>query len=78
MGTTIQIVLVVAPLLVIIGRLIGQPMDLAFTSFEVVSIVLASVITRELVQDGKANWFEGVLLIATYIIIAIGYFHLPD
>jgi Ca2+:H+ antiporter len=53
-------------------------MDLAFTSFEVVSIVLASVITRELVQDGKANWFEGVLLIATYIIIAIGYFHLPD
>jgi Ca2+:H+ antiporter len=78
MGTTIQIVLVVAPLLVIIGRLIGQPMDLAFTSFEVVSIVLASVITRELVQDGKANWFEGVLLIATYLIIAIGYFHLPD
>jgi Ca2+:H+ antiporter len=78
MGTTIQIVLVVAPLLVIIGRLIGKPMDLAFTSFEVVSIVLASVITRELVQDGKANWFEGVLLIATYIIIAIGYFHLPD
>lgn len=78
MGTTIQIVLVVAPLLVIIGRFIGQPMDLAFTSFEVVSIVLASVITRELVQDGKANWFEGVLLIATYIIIAIGYFHLPD
>ena len=78
MGTTIQIVLVVAPLLVIIGRLIGQPMDLAFTSFEVVSIVLAPVITRELVQDGKANWFEGVLLIATYIIIAIGYFHLPD
>ena len=78
MGTTIQIVLVVAPLLVIIGRFIGQPMDLALTSFEVVSIVLASVITRELVQDGKANWFEGVLLIATYIIIAIGYFHLPD
>lgn len=78
MGTTIQTVLVVAPLLVIIGRLIGQPMDLAFTSFEVVSIVLASVITRELVQDGKANWFEGVLLIATYIIIAIGYFHLPN
>lgn len=78
MGTTIQIVLVVAPLLVIIGRFIGQPMDLAFTSFEVVSIVLASVITRELVQDGKANCFEGVLLIATYIIIAIGYFHLPD
>lgn len=78
MGTTIQTVLVVAPLLVIGGRLIGQPMDLAFSSFEVVSIVLASVITRELVQDGKANWFEGVLLIATYLILAIGYFHLPS
>jgi Ca2+:H+ antiporter len=77
-GSSIQLMLLVAPLLVFAGRFIGQPMDLAFTSFEVVSIVLATMITRELIQDGKANWFEGVLLLAVYLILAIGFFHLPD
>ena len=77
-GSSIQLMLLVAPLLVFAGRFIGQPMDLAFTSFEVVAIVLATMITRELIQDGKANWFEGVLLLAVYLILAIGFFHLPD
>jgi Ca2+:H+ antiporter len=77
-GTTIQIVLLVAPLLVFAGMVLGQPMDLAFTSFEVVAIVLATVITRELIQDGRANWFEGCLLLGVYLILAIGFFHLPD
>lgn len=77
-GSTIQLVLLVAPLLVFVARGLGQPMDLAFTSFEVVAIVLATVITRELIQDGKANWFEGLLLIAVYAILAIGFFHLPE
>jgi Ca2+:H+ antiporter len=76
-GSTIQTVLLVAPLLVFAGQVLGQPMDLAFTSFEVVAIVLATVITRELIQDGRANWFEGVLLLAAYAILAIGFFHLP-
>ncbi len=77
-GSTIQMVLLVAPLLVLIGQIVGQPMDLAFTSFEVVAIVLAVMITRELIQDGKANWFEGVLLVAVYAILAIGFYHLPE
>jgi Ca2+:H+ antiporter len=77
-GSTIQIVLLVAPLLVFAGILLGQPMDLAFTSFEVVAIVLATVITRELIQDGRATWFEGCLLLGVYVILAIGFFHLPD
>jgi len=77
-GSTIQLVLLVAPLLVFAGRVLGVPMDLAFTAFEVVAIVLAAMITRELIQDGKANWFEGVLLLAVYAILAIGFFHLPD
>jgi Ca2+:H+ antiporter len=67
----------VAPLLVFTGIALGRPMDLAFTSFEVVAIVLATLITRELIQDGKCNWFEGVLLLAVYLILAIGFFHLP-
>jgi len=77
-GSTIQLVLLVAPLLVFTGQIIGQPMDLAFTFFEVVAIVLATLITRELIQDGKATWFEGCLLLGVYLILAIGFFHLPD
>ncbi|MCE9629518.1 MAG: calcium/proton exchanger [Planctomycetia bacterium] len=77
-GSTIQLVLLVAPLLVFTGRIIGQPMDLAFTGFEVVAIVLATVITRDLIEDGKANWFEGFLLLGVYTILAIGFFHLPE
>ncbi|RLS35816.1 MAG: calcium/proton exchanger [Planctomycetota bacterium] len=76
-GSTIQLVLLVAPLLVFAGRLLGQPMDLRFTSFEVVAIVLATLITREIIEDGKANWFEGFLLLGVYVILAIGFFHLP-
>jgi Ca2+:H+ antiporter len=77
-GSTIQLVLLVAPLLVFMGRVIGQPMDLAFTGFEVVAIVLATVITRDLLEEGKANWFEGFLLLGVYVILAIGFYHLPE
>lgn len=77
-GSTIQLVLLVAPLLVFTGRLLGEPMDLAFTGFEVAAIVLATVITRELIGEGKSNWFEGCLLLGAYVILAIGFYHLPD
>jgi Ca2+:H+ antiporter len=77
-GSTIQLVLLVAPLLVFAGYVMGQPMDLAFTPFEVVAIVLATMITRELIEDGKANWFEGCLLLGVYLILAIGFYHLPE
>ena len=77
-GSTIQLVLLVAPLLVFAGRILGQPMDLAFTAFEVVAIVLAALITRELIDEGKANWFEGFLLLSVYAILAIGFYHLPS
>jgi len=77
-GSTIQLVLLVAPLLVFGGRLLGEPMDLAFTGFEVVAIVLATLITREMIGEGKSNWFEGCLLLGVYVILAIGFYHLPD
>lgn len=77
-GSTIQLVLLVAPLLVFWGRLLGEPMDLAFTGFEVVAIVVATLITREMIGEGKSNWFEGCLLLGVYAILAIGFYHLPD
>jgi Ca2+:H+ antiporter len=77
-GSTIQMVLLVAPLLVFTGVVIGEPMNLAFSVFEVVAIVLAIVIAREVMNAGQANWMEGLVLLATYLILAIGFYHLPD
>ena len=77
-GSTIQMVLLVAPLLVFTGVAIGEPMNLAFSVFEVVAIVLAIVVAREIMNAGQANWMEGLVLLATYLILAIGFYHLPD
>jgi Ca2+:H+ antiporter len=77
-GSTIQLVLLVAPLLVLTGGLLGEPMNLAFSGFEVVAIVIAVVVARELIDDGKVSWMEGVLLLATYAIFVLAFYHLPD
>ncbi len=77
-GSTIQMVLLVAPLLVFTGVALGEPMNLAFSVFEVVAIVLAIFVAREVMNAGQANWMEGLVLLATYSILAIGFYHLPD
>ena len=77
-GSTIQMVLFVAPLLVFTGLFFGESMNLSFSMFEVVSIVLAIIIAREIINAGKATWIEGLMLLATYLILVIGFYHLPD
>ena len=77
-GSTIQMVLFVAPMLVFTGLFVGESMNLSFSMFEVVSIVLAIIIAREIINAGKATWIEGLMLLATYLILAIGFYHLPD
>ncbi len=47
-------------------------------SFGVVAIVLAVVVARELIADGRVTWMEGVLLLATYAILGFSFYHLPD
>ncbi len=76
MGSSLLVALLVAPLLVIVGQVIGQPMDLNFNLFEVVAIAIA-VITANLISlDGRSNWLEGMLLLATYAILGASfYFH---
>lgn len=76
-GSATQIVLVVAPLLVIAGAAWGQPMNLVFNTFELVAIVLAVVIVNFVVQDGESNWLEGLQLLAAYAIMAIAFYLLP-
>ncbi len=76
-GSATQIVLLVAPVLVLLGALLGQPMNLVFTTLELVATVLAVVIVNFVVQDGETNWLEGLQLLAAYAIMAIAFFLLP-
>jgi Ca2+:H+ antiporter len=78
MGSSLLVALLVAPILVLVGIAIGQPMDLNFNPFEVVAVAIAVVVTNFISLDGRSNWLEGGLLIATYIILgAAFYFHPP-
>ena len=75
-GSSMQIALFVAPLLVIIGAFMGQPMDLDFNNFELLSVAVAVLVANSISGDGKSNWLEGILLMATYAIISLSfYFH---
>jgi Ca2+:H+ antiporter len=78
-GSSIQIALFVAPVLVLISYVIGpRPMDLVFTPAEVLAIALSVAITGQIAGDGESNWLEGVQLLAVYVILAIVFFFLPD
>jgi Ca2+:H+ antiporter len=76
LGSSMQIALFVAPVLVIAGKIIGQPMDLNFNPFELVAVVVAVTVANSVSSDGESNWLEGSLLLATYAVLAIAfYFH---
>lgn len=73
-GSSIQVALLIAPLLVFIGLIVGQPMDLAFTTFEVASIVLAVGIATVVVLDAESNWLEGAFLLLVYATLGVAFF----
>ncbi len=76
-GSSMQIALFVAPVLVFLSYAIGSPMDLVFTTFEVITVGLAVAIVSLVAADGESNWMEGVLLLAVYVIFAIAFYFLP-
>jgi Ca2+:H+ antiporter len=76
-GASIQVALVVAPILVFAGYFMGQDMNLHFTRFEMWAVVLAVFITRMLIYDGESTWLEGLMLVAIYLMLGFGIFHLP-
>ncbi len=76
MGSAMQIALFVAPVLVIAGHLIGQPMGLEFTLLEVSAVMLSVMAVSYLVLDGRTNWFEGVQLLAIYAVLGMTFFFL--
>lgn len=76
-GSSMQVALFVAPALVFLSYLIGKPMNLLFTTFEVITVGLAVAIVSIVAVDGESNWMEGVLLLAVYVIFALAFFFLP-
>jgi Ca2+:H+ antiporter len=77
-GSSIQIALFVAPLLVFVSYAIpGGPMDLRFTPFEVLAVLIAVGVVNMVAQDGESNWLEGALLLAVYVVLGVAFFFLP-
>ena len=77
-GSSTQIALFVAPALIFVSYLIApQPMDLLFTTFELVAIGLSVLSIAFIAHDGETNWMEGVQLLAVYVILSLGFFFLP-
>jgi len=73
-GSSMQIAIFVAPLLVFAGHLMGQPLGLEFTVLEVAAVMLSVVTMTLLIRDGRTNWFEGLQLLAVYAILAIAFY----
>lgn len=75
-GSSLQIALFVAPVLVLTGWAIGQPMDLNFNPFELVAVAVSVLIANSISSDGRSNWLEGTLLLAAYAVLGLAfYFH---
>jgi Ca2+:H+ antiporter len=77
-GSSTQIALFVAPVLVLLSYLIAPtPMDLRFTTFELVAIGLSVLAIAFIAHDGETHWMEGVQLLAVYAVLALGFYFLP-
>ncbi|KAH8827446.1 Sodium/calcium exchanger protein-domain-containing protein [Flagelloscypha sp. PMI_526] len=72
-GSSIQIATFVVPLLVIVGWISGHELTLFFSNFETVSMFVAVFLTNTLIQDGKSNYMEGLMLLVLYAVIALAF-----
>jgi Ca2+:H+ antiporter len=74
-GSSIQVALLTAPLLVLISYAIGHPMNLVFGNpLELIAIAGVAFAVNSIAQDGETTWFEGLLLIAVYAILVLAFF----
>lgn len=76
-GSSLQIALFVAPVLILAGLLLGQPMDLNFNPFELVAVVVAVLIANSVSSDGRSDWLEGALLLAAYAVLGLAFYYHP-
>lgn len=76
-GSSLQIALFVAPILVFVSYFMGNPMLLVFNEFELLALIVGVIIAVFVAEDGESNWLEGAELLAVYLIIALAFFLLP-
>ncbi|CAN5409862.1 calcium/proton exchanger [soil metagenome] len=75
-GSSTQIALFVAPVLVFVSLLVGQPMDLIFSGIEIAAVAFSALILGFITLDARSNWIEGAQLVAAYLIMAVSFFFL--
>ncbi len=73
-GSAIQMALVVAPALVLLSWAIGHPMTLVFAPLDLFAIAATALIVNSVAGDGETTWFEGLLLVGVYVLLALGFF----
>ncbi|MEI7987607.1 MAG: calcium/proton exchanger [Chloroflexota bacterium] len=76
-SSSLQIALFVAPVLVFLSLFLGHPLQLIFSSFELLALIAGVVITALVSADGESNWLEGAELLAVYLILGLAFFLLP-
>lgn len=76
-GSSLQIALFVAPVLIFLSLLLGNPLTLVFNQFELIALAGAAIIATFISLDGESNWLEGGQLLVVYVILALAFFFLP-
>ena len=77
-GSSLQIALFVAPVLVFVSLFMGNPLTLEFNNFELIALTASAAIAAFISVDGKSNWLEGAMLLAVYLILGLAFFFLPS
>lgn len=77
LASSLQIALFVAPILVFISLLFGNPLQLIFNEFELIAMIACVLIAALVSADGESNWLEGAELLAIYLILALAFFLIP-
>lgn len=77
-GSSTQIALFVAPLLVVVSQLMPHPMSLVFHPLEIAAVIFSVGVVTLVSQDGETNWFEGLQLLSVYVILGVFFYFLPS
>jgi Ca2+:H+ antiporter len=73
LGSSIQVLLFVTPLLVVVGWIIQKPLSLCFPLLDIAILFLSVFVVTQVIADGESNWLEGLMLLFGYLIIGITY-----
>jgi Ca2+:H+ antiporter len=78
-GSSVQVALFVAPVLVLASLFFGpKPLDLAFPTGLVLTVLLSVLITGQVAGDGRSDWLKGMQLLAVYLVLGLTFFFLPS